>query len=269
MSTLLQVEDVAVHFGGVKALDGVTLGVESGSLCGLIGPNGSGKSTMLGVISRLTHLTSGRLVIDGEEYTHVPPYMATVRGVSRTFQTVRLLQSMTVLGNVMIGASSRAVQRSAVTNWLFFPRARTDNRAAREAAERALDRVGMIKFANAHPLDLPYGHQRHVEIARALASEPKVLLLDEPCAGMNYGEREEVGDLLLELNRDGLTQVLVEHDLALIHRLCNHTFVLNFGRVIAEGTPAEVSQDETVREAYLGHGADGQRVAQSTEAAPR
>jgi branched-chain amino acid transport system ATP-binding protein len=124
------------------------------------------------------------------------------------------------------------------------------------------------EFAAAYPLDLPYGHQRHVEIARALASEPKILLLDEPTAGMNHSEREEVGDLLLELNRDGLTQVLVEHDLAMIHRLCSHTFVLNFGRVIAEGTPSQVSHDPAVREAYLGHGADGQRAAQSAQAAP-
>jgi ABC-type branched-subunit amino acid transport system ATPase component len=252
----------------VKALDGVSLSVEDGSLCGLIGPNGSGKSTLLGAVSRLTDLTSGRLAIEGQEYTNVACHMATARGISRTFQAVRLLQSMTVLANVMIGAATHAVQRAPVLNWLLITRARADDRVARALAEQALERVGMREFAAAYPLDLPYGHQRHVEIARALASEPKILLLDEPTAGMNHSEREEVGDLLLELNRDGLTQVLVEHDLAMIHRLCSHTFVLNFGRVIAEGTPSQVSHDPAVREAYLGHGADGQRAAQSAQAAP-
>jgi branched-chain amino acid transport system ATP-binding protein len=265
MTALLEVQDAAVHFGGVKALDGVSLSVERGSLCGLIGPNGSGKSTLLGAMSRLTDLTSGSLTIAGEEYTRVPRYRANAVGIARTFQTVRLLESMTVLANVMIGAATRAVQRGALSNWLVVTRARADNRAARGNAERALERVGMTDFAGAYPQDLPYGHQRHVEIARALASEPQLLLLDEPTAGMNHAERDEVGDLLIALNRDGLTQVLVEHDLAMIHRVCSHTFALNFGKVIAEGTPSEVSRTAAVREAYLGHGAVGALAAESSK----
>jgi len=265
MTALLEVQDAAVHFGGVKALDGVSLTIEPGTLCGMIGPNGSGKSTLLGAISRLTNLTSGRLILEGQEYTRVAPHRANAVGIARTFQTVRLLESMTVLGNVMVGAATRAVQRGALSNWLFVTRAWADNRGARRGAERALERVGMTEFADAYPQDLPYGRQRHVEIARALASEPRLLLLDEPTAGMNHAERDEVGDLLMALSAGGLTQVLVEHDLAMIHRVCSHTFALNFGKVIASGTPSEVSRTEPVREAYLGHGAAGTMAAHSAK----
>ncbi len=269
MSALLEIEDAAVYFGGVKAVDGVTISIERGSLCGLIGPNGSGKSTLLGVMSRLTDLTRGTLRIGDEDYTHVGRHEANAHGIARTFQTVRLLESMNVLANVMIGAATRAIQRSALSNWLMVPRARAENRAARAKAESVLERVGMREFAKAYPQDLPYGHQRHVEIARALACEPQLLLLDEPTAGMNHSERDEVGDLLLALNTDGLTQVLVEHDLAMIHRVCSHTFALNFGKVIAEGTPAEVSRQPAVREAYLGHGSAGRASAEAVEGSPR
>lgn len=268
MSALLEIDAAAVHFGGVKALDGVSLKIERGSLCGLIGPNGSGKSTLLGAMSRLTDLTSGRLTIAGEDYSRVPRHRANAYGIARTFQTVRLLESMTVLANVMIGAATRAVQRGPLTNWLLLPQALTENRAARAKAESALERVGMGAFAGAYPQDLPYGHQRHVEIARALASDPQLLLLDEPTAGMNHAERDGVSDLLLALNADGLTQVLVEHDLAMIHRVCSHTFALNFGKVIAEGTPSEVSHHPAVREAYLGHGASARGSAQPLERSP-
>jgi len=269
MTALLEIDQAAVHFGGVKALDGVSMTIESGTLCGLIGPNGSGKSTLLGAMSRLTSLTSGRLVIEGTEYTRVPPHKASAHGIARTFQTVRLLESMTVLANVMIGSATQAVQRGPLANWLVVRRSRADNRAARTKAEGALERVGMRDFAGAYPHDLPYGHQRHVEIARALASDPRLLLLDEPTAGMNHSERDEVGDLLMALNAEGLTQVLVEHDLAMIHRVCDHTFALNFGKVIAEGTPAAVSRNPAVREAYLGHGAVAAASAKPLESSPR
>lgn len=269
MTALLEVQDAAVHFGGVKALDGVSISIERGSLCGLIGPNGSGKSTLLGAISRLTDLSSGQLTINGKEYTKVAPHRANAVGIARTFQTVRLLESMTVRANVMIGAATRAVQRGALSNWLFVTRALADNRLARKGADRALERVGMTEFADAYPQDLPYGRQRHVEIARALASEPQLLLLDEPTAGMNHTERDEVGDLLMALTAEGLTQVLVEHDLAMIHRVCDYTFALNFGKVIASGKPREVSRDNAVREAYLGHGAVGTLAAESATEGPQ
>ena len=174
---LLRAEDVHVAFGGVHAVDGASLVVGRGSLLGLIGPNGSGKSTLLNAISRLNNVTSGQLFLDGEEYTRVPAFRATAMGISRTFQTVRLLTTMNVLQNVMVGAATRTVQRSAVGNWLLVPRNRSADRRAREQAEAALERVGMADFTRSFPQDLPYGRQRKVEIARALASDPKLLLL--------------------------------------------------------------------------------------------
>jgi ABC-type branched-subunit amino acid transport system ATPase component len=254
---LLRTEDVEVRFGGVTAVDGASMAVGRGALLGLIGPNGSGKSTLLGGISRMTSLTSGRLFMDGEEYTDVPVHRANAMGISRTFQTVRLLSSMTVLQNAMVGAATTAVQGSAVASWLLVPRSRRAEREARATAEHALERVGMQDFRRSFPQDLPYGRQRKVEIARALASDPKVLLLDEPTAGMSHSERNEVADVMMELNESGLTQVLVEHDLAMIHRVCSHAVAINFGRIIAEGSPHEVASDPLVREAYMGHGAAG------------
>jgi ABC-type branched-subunit amino acid transport system ATPase component len=258
---LLRVEDVHVVFGGVHAVDGASLTVSRGSLLGLIGPNGSGKSTLLGGMSRLTALTSGRLFLDGVEYTRVPAHRATAMGISRTFQTVRLLATMTVLHNVMIGAATRTVQRAPLSNWLLVPRSRAAERQARAVAEAALERVGMQDFRHSFPQNLPYGRQRKVEIARALASDPKILLLDEPTAGMSHAERNEVGEVMMELNAGGLTQLLVEHDLAMIHRVCSHAVAINFGRVIAEGTPHEVAGDPLVREAYMGSGAAGAAAA--------
>ncbi len=260
MTALLSVEDAHVVFGGVRALDGASLEVPEGSLCGLIGPNGSGKSTLLGAASRLTDLSAGRLVIGGEDYTGVARHLAGAYGIARTFQTVRLLEEMTVLGNVMLGAGSAAVRRSTLRNWLDLRAVSSEESRARGAAERALERVGMESHHSAYPEDLPYGMQRRVEVARALAAEPRLLLLDEPTAGMSQSERREVGTLLAELHEDGLTQVLVEHDLGMIHRVCDTCYALNFGEVISHGTPRQVAEDPVVLEAYLG------RKAASAEA---
>ena len=260
MSALLEIADAHVDFGGVHALDGATISIDHRGLYGLIGPNGSGKSTLLGAISRLTDLTSGRLLIEGNDYTQVRRHVANALGIARTFQTVRLLPTMTVLSNVMLGAENEAVRRHPVINWLRIGRARSDSQRARTGAVAALERVGMTAVTNSYPQDLPYGSQRKVEIARALACDPKVLLLDEPTAGMSHSERDEVGTLLMDLNQGGLTQILVEHDLAMIHRVTTHAFALNFGKVIAGGTPAQVAADPLVREAYLGHGASAPPV---------
>jgi ABC-type branched-subunit amino acid transport system ATPase component len=255
MSALLEIDDATVRFGGVVAVRGATLSVQEGSLCGIIGPNGSGKTTILGVISRLVNLTSGRLHFEGREYQHEPAHIPSSLGIARTFQAMRLLDNFNVRQNVMIGAGVRVVRRSAVGNWLNLPRSLRDEREARAAADEALARVGMAGSEQARPSDLSYGMQRRVEIARALATRPKLLLLDEPIAGMSQAERREIGDLLTDLRRDGLTQILVEHDLAMIHRVCDTAYALNFGEVIANGTPQEVAASPAVREAYLGHSA--------------
>ena len=255
MSALLEIDDATVRFGGVVAVRDVTLSVEEGSLCGIIGPNGSGKTTILGVISRLVNLTSGRLRFSGSEYQHQPAHIPSSLGIARTFQAMRLLENFSVRQNVMVGAGVRAVRRPAVVNWLNLPLSIRDERTARATADEALARVGMAGFEDARPADLSYGMQRRVEIARALATKPKLLLLDEPIAGMSQAERHEIGDLLTDLRRDGLTQVLVEHDLAMIHRVCDTAYALNFGEVIAMGTPRDVAEAPAVREAYLGHSA--------------
>ena len=256
MTELLRIDDVKVHFGGVKAVDGITSCVEQGALYGLVGPNGSGKSTLLGAVSRLTRLTSGALLFEGHEYQHESPAHSARMGIGRTFQTVRLLPSLTILENVMLGADCRSFGLSIFANWLAPWRTRSCELAAREAAERVIDRLELSGMEGRYPGMLPYGTQRRVEIARALASDPKILLLDEPTAGMNREERDDIGRLLQDLQRQGLTQILVEHDVQLITDVCSHIFVMNFGRLIAEGEPNRVVQLPAVQEAYLGKKAD-------------
>ncbi|MGI5242257.1 ABC transporter ATP-binding protein [Dactylosporangium sp. CA-139066] len=253
MKALLAVQKVSVHFGGTKAVHEVDLEFEAGRLYGLIGPNGSGKSTLLGAMSRLTRLTAGALVFRGDAYTHLTPEAVARLGVRRTFQTVRLLPEMTVLDNVKLGADARLAGRSIARNWLFPAHtARVEKQGARAAAE-AIERLGLTAVAREFPLNLSYGTQRRVEIARALAAQPSVLMLDEPTAGMTREERDEVGSLLRELSADGLTQILVEHDVPLITRVCDHLYVMNAGQLIASGDdPAAVVQRPEVQEAYLG-----------------
>lgn len=260
-TALVRVIDAHVDFGGVRALDGLSVTVQDSQLLGLIGPNGSGKSTLLSAISRMLELSSGRLEIEGRDYTRAPPHLANALGIARTFQTVRLLSTMNVLENVMLGAQVRWVRQPPVATWLRLRRARSEEKRARDLAHDALERVGLADIGKRYPQELPYGPARKVEIARALACEPRLLLLDEPTAGMSQAERDEVGSLLVELAQAGLAQVLVEHDLAMIQRVCHRVVALNFGQVIAEGPPAEVAADRLVREAYLGHrDADAQPV---------
>lgn len=252
MTVLLEVESATVRFGGVVALRDASLTIEQGGIYGIIGPNGSGKTTMIGVISRLVPLNAGSIMFEGDDYTKVAPHVANALGIARTFQAMRLLPTLTVRHNVMVGAASQAVRRSAIVNWLNLPRSLKDEREEGARADEALERVGLSKFANAYPHDLSYGMQRRVEIARALATRPKLLLLDEPIAGMSQAERRDISSLMRDLQSSGLTQVLVEHDLAMIHRVCDDSYALNFGQVIASGPPREVAQVPAVREAYLG-----------------
>ena len=255
MTALLEVQDVTVRFGGVVAVREASLTVDSGSICGVIGPNGSGKTTMIGVISRLVNVASGRLLFEGRDYIDEPPYVPSHLGIARTFQAMRLLENLDVRQNVMVGAGSRAVRRGVLGNWLHVPRSISDEQEARAIADEALARVGMERHSSMYPHDLSYGMQRRVEIARALATRPKLLLLDEPIAGMSQAERADIGHILRDLRSQGLTQVLVEHDLAMIHRVCDTSYALNFGQVIAAGPPREVAADPAVREAYIGHAA--------------
>ncbi|MEX5717058.1 ABC transporter ATP-binding protein [Geodermatophilus maliterrae] len=241
---VLQGADVAVHYGGIKAVDGVDLALETGRILGILGPNGSGKSTLLAALTRLVPLTRGRLTLDGEDYGRTPASRLAHRGIARTFQTVRLLPDLTVLGNIQLGADLR-LGRAARLRELA-------RRSVPEPVEEAVERTGVGDLLDLRPGELSYGTARRVEIARALASRPRVLMLDEPTAGMNQPERLEVAGLLRRLRDEGLTQLLVEHDVSMMVDTCDRLLAMNQGLPIAEGAPRDVVRDPSVQEAYLG-----------------
>jgi branched-chain amino acid transport system permease protein len=237
---ILKLDDVNKHFGGVRAVDGISLEVARGTVHALIGPNGSGKTTTLNVLNGIYKATSGKIFFNGEDITARSPHERAGFGIGRTFQNIRLFPSMSVIENVMVGA-----QRE--NNPIDPGRA-----ALRERALSALNFVGMAANAELIVQNLPYGHQRLVEIARALAGHPTFLLLDEPAAGLNQTEKKALGELLKRLRGHGLTVVLIEHDIGLIEQVSDKITVLNFGKKIAEGDPAYVLRHPEVVAAYLG-----------------
>jgi len=246
---ILTATDIKVHFGGVRALDGVSLSLEPGELLGIVGPNGSGKSTLLGALSRLTRITDGSLELDGQRYDRIRPAAVARMGLSRTFQTVRLLPRFSVLENVMLGADQPSLRGARSTStW----RSRGSEKHATDAAMEALERIHLADIRQANPADLPYGVQRKVEIARALVRQPSVLLYDEPIAGMSRSERDEIADLMVELAEQGLSQILVEHDIGMVVRICRRLIVLDLGKKIADGPSTDVITMPEVRDAYLG-----------------
>jgi ABC-type branched-subunit amino acid transport system ATPase component len=247
---VLEVRDVKVHFGGVKAVDGISFDITPGKIFGILGPNGSGKSTLLAAFTRFVNLTAGTIKLAGEDYHSVPTAQVARRGVARTFQTVRLLPNLTVRENIQLGADLVNDGRSLAAGLRgLLPGSRT---AADEGVDEAIERTGLGGLERVWPGELSYGMQRRVEIARAIAARPKLLLLDEPTAGMNQSERREVSTLLRELQREGLTQLLVEHDVQMMVETCDWLVAMNFGRLLAEGLPRDVVRDDGVREAYLG-----------------
>lgn len=237
---ILRLQNVRKHFGGVKAVDGIDIEVARGTVHALIGPNGSGKTTTLNVLNGIYKPTAGRIMIDGEDVTQKAPHVRAAHGVGRTFQNIRLFPALSALENVMVGAQrqNNPIERGEA--------------ALRERALSALAFVGMADRANVIVKSLPYGHQRLVEIARALAGHPKLLLLDEPAAGLNQTEKQELVGLLKRLRGHGLTIFLIEHDMGLIVQVSDKISVLNFGKKIAEGTPDEVLRHPDVITAYLG-----------------
>jgi branched-chain amino acid transport system ATP-binding protein len=246
----LTVRDVAVHFGGVKAVDGVTFTLHGPKIFGIIGPNGSGKSTLLGAITCHTPLTHGEILFRGNPiHRHAGADLAQL-GIARTFQAVRLLPNQTVLENAELGADARpkhgAGIRHTVSRW------GRGGRVPDRTVAGALSRTGLAGLEDFRPAELSYGTQRRVEIARAIAMGPRLLLLDEPTAGMNQTERAEISSLLRELRGEGLCQLLVEHDVQMMIDTCDYLFAMNSGRVIAEGRPEKVVRDPEVQEAYLG-----------------
>jgi branched-chain amino acid transport system ATP-binding protein len=248
---LLEVQGVSKRFGGVRAVNDVSFRVEKGMIKAVIGPNGAGKTTLFNMVSGFVAPDAGTIAFAGEDMHGQPPHRVAARGVSRTFQNIRLFAGMSALENVMVGRYLRA-RAGFLAGMLGLGRTRREDGGARERALEVMDFLGIAHLAEAEATSLAYGQQRAVELARALASEPELVLLDEPAAGLNIRETRDLAALISRIRARGITVLLVEHDMSLVMGICDEVLVLSYGEKIADADPSTVQKDPQVVKVYLG-----------------
>ncbi len=250
--SILKVDSITMQFGGVTAIDNLSFEVEKGTIYGLIGPNGAGKTTIFNIITGNLKPTKGKIYLEGKDITGTKPNKVVYKGVARTFQNIRLFKSMSVLDNILIGFDAKA-KYTYFEAILRLPRYYKYEKIIKEEAKKLLDIFGLTQYENYFATELSYGMQRKVEIARALATNPKLLLLDEPAAGMNPKETDELADIIFKIKEEfDLTVLLIEHDMKFVNKMCDKLTVLDYGEKIFEGKPSDAIVDKKVIAAYLG-----------------
>jgi len=249
---MFRAEEIAVRFGGIRAVDAVSFDVEQGEVFSIIGPNGAGKTTIFNLISRIYQPTSGRLFLEDRDITNVPPYRIAGLGIARTFQNIELFPQATLLQNLLIGRHCHSTV-GVIPQLVFLPSVRREELKHREKAEEVIAFLGLERYRDTLIANLPYGVRKVVELGRALCIEPKLLLLDEPSSGLNVEETEGMGFWIEDIKKDlGITVIMVEHDMNLVRMVSDRVMALNYGKVLALGTPDEVQNHPEVVRAYIG-----------------